>query len=377
MSAAVHLDLTEIVSNPVRSGIQRVEREAIRHWEGPRPVPCVVDGDGRLRRLRPETLDLLCAEDDGSAAARDAERRTLIELREAGEPMADRDVGRLLNLELFFDPVRADAHLRLAASGTRVMWYLYDFLPFLRPDLFPPGTPRHCMHFLRGVRAAGDRLSFLSFHTREEFGRRVARRAAPGDGWPVFDPGADGLGLEQQVFSPARRDFVAIGTSEPRKNSDALAAAFEMLWGRGVDARLVLAGHVSPQATGVRTFLERHAGDPRLIFLDRPSDDALRAVLRRARAVVMPSENEGFGLPPYEALQAGIPAIASARVPSAALMPAGAALLPRMDAPSIAAMVEMMLDDAVAARMWSEAAALELPRWRDFGRRLADWAREA
>ena len=377
MNENIYLDLSEIVRTPRRTGIQRVEREAIRHWSGPPPIPCIVSPAGQLIRLPAEVLGVLCADDDGGPAARTAERERLGELSGAGEPVPDEDVGRLLNLELFFDPVRADAHLRLAGAGTRVMWYLYDFLPFLHPERFPPGTTRHCMHFLRGARAAGDRLAFLSEQTRNEYVNRVGRRAPPAQGWPVLHPGADGLGLERQTFQPARRDFVAIGTIEPRKNPDALLDGFAMLWERGLDARLVLAGLIAEEAVRVRRFLEQHVDEPRLTVLDQPSDTVLRHVLRRARAVVMPSEAEGFGLPPYEALYAGIPAIASAALPSMASKPAGAMLLPRADAASIAAAVESLLDDAAAARMWAAAADLDLPRWRDFGRQMAEWARTA
>ena len=92
---------------------------------------------------------------------------------------------------------------------------------------------------------------------------------------------------------------------------------------------------------------------------------------------MIPSEAEGFGLPPYEALHAGIPAIASSSLPSAALMTAGALLLDRMDAAAIADAVRRLIDDAEAKRLWSAAATVTLPRWTDFGRRLGDWAQAA
>ena len=378
MPALVHLDLSELVANPLRSGIQRIEREAIRHWPGPaRLLPCCIDGLGQLLRLPNTVLDVLCAEDDGTTVARAAERRTLAKLVAAAEPIPTGQVQSLLNLELFFDPVRANAHLRLAAAGVRVMWYLYDFLPFLRPDLFPPGTTRHCMHFLRGLRAASS-VAFLSEQTRQDYKQRVARVVALStDNGPVLLPGADGLQLERQVFSLDRRDFVAIGTVEPRKNPQALLAAFELLWNAGTTARLIVAGRVASDAVDVRAFFDRHAGNPHLVVMEQPADETLRALLRHARAVVMPSEAEGFGLPPYEALHAGIPAIASAQLPSVALLPGGAWLLEQMDAPSIAAAVASLLDDATAARLWAEAASIRLPSWAAFGRALGSWVQEA
>ncbi len=87
----------------------------------------------------------------------------------------------------------------------------------------------------------------------------------------------------------------------------------------------------------------------------------------------MPSEAEGFGLPPYEALNAGIPSIASARLPSAGSMSRGALLLDRMDPQSIAAAVESLLSDDRAAKLWQDASRVQLPSWADFGHRLGEW----
>jgi glycosyltransferase involved in cell wall biosynthesis len=377
MPAPIHLDLTELVVRPLRSGIQRVEREAIRHWPGPAPLlPCMIDEKGQMLRLPAAVLDVLCAKDTGTTAARDAEQRTLTELVAAAEPVTTEQVKRLLNLELFFSSARADAHLRLAAAGVRVLWYLYDFLPYLRPDLFPQGTTRQCMHFLRGLRGAG-RVAFLSEQTRQDYIRRVARTAPAPDPGPVLLPGADGLGLDRQIFSPDKRDFIAIGTVEPRKNPHALLVAFESLWNAGTSVRLIVAGRIASDATEARTFFARHAENPNLVVMEQPADDDLREVLRSARAVVMPSEAEGFGLPPYEALHAGIPAIASARLPSAALLAGGAKLLQKMDASSIAAAVASLLDDMTAARLWETAAGLRLPTWAAFGRALGTWAQES
>jgi glycosyltransferase involved in cell wall biosynthesis len=374
MPAPVHLDLSELIANPLRSGIQR---EAIRHWPGPAPLlPCMVDTNGGLLALPESVLTVLGAEDDGTPAARAAERSALAQAMAAAKPLPDNQAERLLNLELFYRPERAEAYLRLASGSSVLLWYVYDFLPFLLPGLFPPGTTRHCMHFLRALRAAS-RVAFLSERTRQNYTSRVARipsQLVPG---PVLSPGADGLRLERQTFTPCRRDFVCIGTVEPRKNTQALLDAFQALWDRGSPARLVVAGRIAPEATGARDFFARHTDNPRLLVLDQPADETLRDVLRQARAVVMPSEAEGFGLPPYEALHAGIPAIASAELPSVGLLPAGVRLLRRMDPSSIAEAVEALLDDAEAARLWNEAAGVRLPTWASFGRELGEWAQAA
>ena len=249
---------------PLRSGIQRVEREAIRHWPGPAPlIPCMIGSTGRVIQLPPKVLDVLCAEDDGSPSSRDAERAALQSLVAAGQSIADHSVERLLNLELFFNPVARGRPSAPRRFGRRVLWYLYDFLPYLRPELFPSGTTRHCMHYLRALRGIGGRLAFLSQATRSDYVDRIAHGRPASDDLPVIDPGADGLGLERQVFTPERRDFVAIGTVEPRKNPGALLRAFEQLWNDG--------------CTGAsrrgRTPLARCGGGPRLF---RPTCRQLR-----------------------------------------------------------------------------------------------------
>ena len=374
-AASIHLDLSEIVERPLRTGIQRVEREAIRHWPGPAQLrPCCVSPEGQLLLLPDAVLSILCSADDvGTAASREAERVALQSLVATAVPVASGHLSRLLNLELFFGITRAETHLRLARSGVDVLWYIYDFLPFLRPDLFPPGATRNCYHFLRGLRSA-QHLAFLSPQTKHDYATRIARHPTSMADGPVIDPGADGLGLERQVFSPERRDFVSIGTIEPRKNTVGMLLGFEMLWQRGHDVRLILGGRLTSDATEASAFFQKYAADSRLVVLEQPSDETVRQLLRQARAVIMPSEAEGFGLPPYEALQAGIPSIASVHLPSAAAMSRGIVLLDRMDPISVADAVESLCDDTTAAQLWNAAAGVRLPTWADFGRALGDWA---
>ena len=372
MNESVHLDLTELVARPLRSGIQRIEREAIRHWPGPaRLVPCRIDEDGHLLELPGKVLDVLCREHDGGQWAQSKEARTLAMLDIAAKPAKPDQVRRLLNMELFYTPSRADAYLRYSADGMRLLWYIYDFIPFLQPELFPAGVVKDLMHYLRALRAPRH-FAFLSEQTRREFAQRVMRR--PMGEWPILAPGADGIGLERQVFTTQRRTFVSIGTVENRKNVDSLLRAFMQLWDRGLDARLVICGRVSPDAEFAVAFMRRFSNEPRLTVLDQASDAALRSVLRDARAVVMASEAEGFGLPPYEAVHVGIPAIAWSGLPSVQPLPAGVLRLAHMTPDAIANAVEALLNDAMAEQLWREAAALTLPTWRDFGRSLGDWA---
>jgi alpha-1,3-rhamnosyl/mannosyltransferase len=81
---------------------------------------------------------------------------------------------------------------------------------------------------------------------------------------------------------------------DPRKRIPELAAAPR-------DLPLVLAGPVGPWAREL----------PGVTLTGRVTDDELAALYTGARALVFPSDDEGFGLPPVEALACGTPVVAS------------------------------------------------------------------
>ena len=107
---------------------------------------------------------------------------------------------------------------------------------------------------------------------------------------------------------PDRPYVLYVGSLLRHKNVDTLVRAFAH---DKLDVDLVLAGPVTDaQAVALRQLIAevgadrvRHAG-----WLD---DAALGAAYERASAVVVPSLHEGFGLPVLEAMQLGVPVVAS------------------------------------------------------------------
>lgn len=104
---------------------------------------------------------------------------------------------------------------------------------------------------------------------------------------------------------------LAIGTIEKRKNLPTLVCA----WSRIADdeLHLVLAGSPGDDTAAVERVVADLAPDVRrrIHVVGRVDDATARTLLRRARVLVYPSLDEGFGFPLLEAMAAGVPIVAS------------------------------------------------------------------
>lgn len=123
--------------------------------------------------------------------------------------------------------------------------------------------------------------------------------------------------VEKEAFDDDLRGhayFVVCGAIEPRKNHKLLLDVWQRLVrDKGKEApRLIIVG--SPGRGGGAILDELMAGGPlsgSMIVVQGLSSPALRRLVANARALLMPSLAEGFGLPIIEALAVGTPVIAS------------------------------------------------------------------
>lgn len=162
-----------------------------------------------------------------------------------------------------------------------------------------------------------------------------------------------------------RSFFLYVGNDKPHKNVDALIAAFALLRADAADARLVLAG-------GAFERFRRRDGVEVRGFV---SDDELSSLYDQAIALVMPSHEEGFGLPAAEAMAHGTAVITSTA--SALVEVTGDAAL-HVDARDVHAlrdaMLRVMRDDELHVRL----AANGVVRARAFTwKRCAEVTRDA
>lgn len=148
-----------------------------------------------------------------------------------------------------------------------------------------------------------------------------------------------------------------VGTLEPRKNVPALVAAFGRVAGDHPDLQLVLAGQPGWGSAAVDVAVAESGVAERIVRPGYVPDDAYPPLLRRAYAVIYPSHEEGFGIPPLEAMACGTPVLTTEEV-AAAELAGDAVATARSDPASLAAGIRRVLDPAEATRLRAAGLAL-------------------
>lgn len=117
----------------------------------------------------------------------------------------------------------------------------------------------------------------------------------------VTSNGVDALFRAAEPNRSPARYFLFVGNDKPHKNVDPLVEAFEIVRRRTADVSLVLAG------ARFRRFAAREGvKTPGFVLASE-----LVSLYRSALAVVLPSREEGFGLPALEAMSSGVAVITS------------------------------------------------------------------
>jgi len=155
------------------------------------------------------------------------------------------------------------------------------------------------------------------------------------------------------------RYVLAIGTIERRKNLPRLVQAFGLLAATHPDVQLVLAGGDGDDRPAVNAAVD--ALGPmasRVVFTGRVDDGVRSWLLRHAAVLAYPSLDEGFGFPLLDAMQAGVPVVASNAGSIPEVAGEAALLCAATDVDGLATALAAVLDDeAVAAGLVAAGAA--------------------
>lgn len=360
----IYIDLTSLIGHPFRTGIQRVEREIIERWPGPRPLQPVMfdESVGEMRLLSPKIFDLLLC----PSMSFDEARMVLHEAASTENFVLGRsDIDILLNPELLWEKGRAQYYRDFCAEGGRAVWVVHDFFPVLRPENYQSGSAKGCMYYYRSIRSISAPI-FMSKRTQMEYEKRIMRgNAASGITIPL---GGDTFGSPVQRFSRSRKAFLVVGTIERRKRVDEIIEAFQVHWARGGCGELMLVGRLDEFALKEQDLIASLKDEARFTYAGALPDKAIADLFKIARATIYNSREEGFGIPPYESLHLGVPVILRKGIPSVEMLSDGGRieLRPEDGVSQLASAVDRLMDDVEAENIWTEAGALHIPTWSEY-----------
>ena len=305
------VDVTQIVVKDTGTGIQRVVRNILRHWQDSPPsgyAVCPVRFDA--------TAGGYCHE-RGYLAKNPSQQSTAHSVERVCVDAGDVFVGLDLTAHLFPQVESMLASWRLA--GVRVCFVVYDIIPLLLPGQAYPGTPQAFDVWVRSLRRQSDRVVCISSAVADDLRHWWSRNTEEGALPEVshFHLGADFESEATLTHSSMSHDVqraiasgavLMVGTVEPRKGYSLALDAFDRLWAEGRDVSLVIVGG---QGWDTEELCQRIRSHPRLgqhLFWFEGLDDAgLAHLYANAKGLLMASEAEGFGLPLIEAAHYGLP----------------------------------------------------------------------
>jgi len=180
--------------------------------------------------------------------------------------------------------------------------------------------------------------------------------------------------------------FVYVGGFNPHKNVDVLVRAHgALVRERPEDAPcLLLVGDPGKDvflshADAIGRALKESGGEDRVIWTGFVPDEELRHLHSGALALVLPSEEEGFGLPAVEAAACGCPVVATTASPLPELLAGGGLFVaPGNEGALLAAMRSLHQDPALRTRLGQRAQQrAALLTWEEGARSALDAIYEA
>lgn len=368
---SLYIDLSEFLTNPITTGIQRIAGEICKYLPKDAAIPVRLES-GRYAALTSELIEKIGAYFTQGSHTGAGDIYRLREQKTGWVEVSQRDT--VLVPEVFDNAQRLEFFRHMSEQELqRYRFIVYDLLPLTNPEYFWADTLGICEYY-KILRRASD-CGFISQETSEVYHRRLKRDQVQGG--VVLPLGCDAMG--PRATRPVLNrppTFSVLGTIEPRKNHELILEAFSPLLKEVQGLRLRFVGRMGWVSSEFAQKVHALAADKssQFEFYSAPGDQAIRSCIEESRAMIYVSAAEGYGLPPVESLWAGTPVIASSVIPSLRrLGSAGIHYVDPLNADNLRQAVLAFLDDAYANQKTEETLAASLPTWRSFTAEVLRW----
>ncbi len=129
----------------------------------------------------------------------------------------------------------------------------------------------------------------------------------------IYTPVASELGIEiENQFTGGNPYFIYVGSHNPRKNIEGMLDAFDIFKQNDMqNYKLVIVGEAMWNNSYLQNKIDKLNYKDDIVFTGRLSTEVLHLVLASAKALLLVSFSEGFGIPVVEAMHCDVPVICS------------------------------------------------------------------
>ena len=241
-----------------------------------------------------------------------------------------------------FDVAHSPHPLLLPSRSAAQVITIHDLHFLTHPERTSAEIRRDYPALVRSHAARADRIIVVSRFVAGEVQRLLG---IPGEKLSVCSNGAP-----EWKRSPAAANaggyVLFAGTIEPRKNVRGLLDAYaRVLARRSNTPRLVIAGHADASAAATLAAIDRPPFAGAVEYRGYVDAEERESLYKGAQMLVLPSFDEGFGIPALEAMAAGVPVVVADRGALPEVVGDAGLLVDPDDPESIAAAIEQVISD--------------------------------
>ena len=303
--AVLYYDISSFGMCNIGTGIQRVVKNIYKHIKITRPDIIVIPV--MASQFKIGFYRIRCNDD-------------LEDIEFTGEKIKFRSKDRLLLIDMAIPTyLKQDSMLKQIRDEGGYVWVVvYDLLPIEYPNYFPIGVGSL---FREWLLRSSEVANFIcdSRTVRRKLKCFLEQNNVNNKSIGYFYPGVDfakntlaNNKIQDEIVKKIQvKFFLMVSTIEPRKGHWEVLSVFEKLWHEGYKIGLVIVGKKGWLMDDFMKRISNHPKKNKLLFYDHHcSDEILKILYANARATIVASKDEGFGLPIIEANYFGSPVIA-------------------------------------------------------------------